>query len=120
MEDWSEGQKLCRARRRHHWKRFTVTVHGVDPNRLGTRMNIVQRCPDCLNRRHADFVRTARGVRQMDDWKPDYREVDGVPYLLPKGAQPVTDELREELIAGEYFTPDGTLKGKVNYVDDED
>lgn len=117
---WSAGQKLCRRRKRHHWRRFHSVVYGPDINRPGTRVEVIERCPDCRNRRHADHLVTAigkngRGLRQVGDWITEYLDVDGVPYLLEKGSQRVTDELREELYAKEFF--DHT--GKLTYVDEE-
>lgn len=119
-KQWSAGQRKCRRRKRHHWSRFHSVVYGPDVNRPGTRITVIERCPDCRNRREADHLVTAvgkksRGLRQVDDWKTIYLDVDGVPYLLEKGSQRVTDELREELYAEEFFEHSGRL----TYVDEE-
>lgn len=93
MAGWTEGQKRCRARTRHNWLPFNVYAHA-------TYYDVVERCSHCLNRRSADFVETARGMRQVDKWKPDYR--DG--YLLPKGAQRIDDDLKDELVASDILS----------------
>lgn len=118
--EWTPGQKKCRRRKRHHWGRFHSIVYGPDVNRPGTRVHVIESCPDCKNRRAADHLviaigKNSRGLRRMEDWATIYREVNGVPYLLDKGSQAVTDELREELYAEEFFAQ----TGKLTYVDEE-
>ena len=118
---WSEGQKLCRRRKRHNWRRFHSVVYGPDVNRPGTRISIIEQCPDCRNRHQADHIvvaigKTGRGLRQLEKWRTIYRDVNGVPYLLDKGSQPVTDDLREEMYAAEFFKN----PGKLNHVDEDD
>lgn len=118
----SEGQKRCRTRGTHKWTRFQDRVYGPDANRPGTRITRVQRCSDCLNRRERDFVvvslgKDSRGLRKLDDkWHLVYVEVKGQPYLLPRGAQRITEDLRELLLAEEFFS---ATKGVI-YVDDEE
>ena len=105
MKEWKEGQRRCRARKRHNWGPFTVYVHG-------NWYDVVEQCSHCRNRRSADFVKTGRGLRKVTKWKPDYR--DG--YLLPKGSLPLRyDEgLQDEL------TADDILSRKMVQVDDDD
>lgn len=120
----SPGQKLCRTRGHHLWTKFQDRVHGTDANRPGTRITRIQKCNDCKNRRERDFVvvalgKTSRGLRKLDPkWYLVYVEVKGVPYLLPKGSQRITEELRE-LLLGEQFFAD-TTKGVVYVPEDED
>lgn len=92
---WKEGQKRCRARKRHNWGPFTVYAHG-------SWYEVVEQCSHCRNRRAAEFVKTPRGLRKATGWKADYR--DG--YLLPKGATPLRlDEgLMDELTASDILT----------------
>lgn len=93
MAAWTKGQRVCRARKRHNWGPFTVYQHG-------NWYDVVERCTHCLNRRHAPFVQTSRGLRKADKWKADYR--DG--YLLPKGAMAIDDDLHDELTAADIFS----------------
>jgi len=90
---WREGQRRCRARKRHNWGPFTVYDHG-------TYWEVVEQCSHCRNRRSAPFVRTAHGLRKAEPWKPDYR--DG--YLLPKGAMRIDDDIHDELTAADIFS----------------
>lgn len=122
----SKGQKICRTRGHHLWHRKQDRVYGTDANRPGTRITRIQKCNDCRNLRERDFVvislgKDSRGLRALDDkWHLTYVEVmvDGVPtpYLLPKGSQRMTEELRELLRAEEFFASD---KGVI-YVEDEE
>lgn len=95
MQDWKEGQRRCRARKRHNWGPYTVYEHRLPGSRTTSRYEVVEQCSHCRNRRHADFVVTQHGLRQVDRWQPEYR--DG--YLLPKGARAIDDDLRDELVA---------------------
>ncbi|MFF1820362.1 hypothetical protein ACFVWG_23860 [Kribbella sp. NPDC058245] len=119
---WSAGQKLCRRRKRHHWKRFHSIAYGKDINRPGTRVKIVERCPDCTNRRSADHQvislgKRSRGLRRLDDhWVIEYRDVNGIPYLLEKGSQAIWEDLVDELYADEFYAN----PGRVIYVADEE
>lgn len=103
MAGWKQGQRTCRARKRHNWGPYSVFEHT-------TYLEVVEQCGHCRNRRVADFVRTARGVRKQTKWKPDYR--DG--YLLPKGAARIDEDLHDELMAGDI------LSRKIVQVKDED
>lgn len=108
VSQWSAGQKVCRTRGRHHWRKDRDRVYGTDANRPGTRVTRVQVCPDCKNKREADHVvvslgKASRGLRRVEDWHTIYVEVKGVPYLLDKGSQRITDDLREEMVAEEFF-----------------
>jgi len=93
MQSWSPGQRLCRGRKRHNWLPFMVYEHR-------DRFDVVERCSHCRNRRAADYVPTARGLRKVTDWKPDYR--DG--YLLPKGAARIDEDLHDELTAADILS----------------
>jgi len=95
MASWKEGQRRCRARRRHNWGPFTVYVHG-------SWYEVVEQCSHCRNRRAAEYVKTPRGLRKATNWKADYRE----GYLLPKGATPLRwDEgLMDELTESDILT----------------
>jgi hypothetical protein len=88
MAGWREGQRTCRARKRHNWGPYTVWEH----RRF---YEVVEQCSHCRNRRSAEFVKTAWGIRKATPWKPIYR--DG--YLLPNGAQRITEDLHDELTA---------------------
>lgn len=102
MSQWTEGQRRCRARRRHAWKPFTVYEHR-------NHYEVLERCADCFNRRAADFALTGR---KISPWRPDrYRE----GYLLPKGARRITDELHDELVLGDILS-----RRIVEVVDDGD
>lgn len=93
VEQWTPGQKRCRARGRHNWGPFTVREHR-------TYYDVIERCRDCLNRRHADYIKTQWGLRKSTDWKPDYR--DG--YLLPKGAARLDEEITDGLVAADILS----------------
>ena len=93
MASWKAGQRICRARKRHNWTAYTVWEHR-------TYYDVVEVCSHCKNRRHADFVKTAWGLRKASDWQPDYR--DG--YLLPKGAARIGEELHDELTASDILS----------------
>lgn len=84
VTSWKQGQRTCRARKRHNWGPFTVWEHR-------NFYDVVEQCSHCRNRRSADF--TKRG-RQITRWKADYR--DG--YLLPKGARRIDEDLHDELM----------------------
>lgn len=103
MASWRAGQRTCRARKRHNWGPFTVYEYRH-------HYEVVEQCSHCRNRRKADFVKTANGLRKADKWKPDYR--DG--YLLPKGAARIDDDLHDELTASDI------LSRKIVEVPDED
>lgn len=115
MDNWTEGQKKCRARRgRHVYGGFAVYEHR-------TYLDVIQQCTICKSvRRRATFRRVTwgkrPGLRQLTDWKPVYREPDGKSYLLPKGAARITRDssFQEELNAIEI------LKGRIIQVDDDD
>lgn len=93
MSGWSAGQRKCRARKRHNWGPYTVWEHR-------NYYDVVERCSHCNNRRQADFVRTAHGIRQQTKWKPDYRG----NYLLPKGAARLDEDLHDELMAADILS----------------
>jgi hypothetical protein len=126
VADLSPGQKRCRARGHHIWTKKQDRVYGTDANRPGTRVTRIQKCNDCKNQRERDFVvvslgKNSRGLRKLDDkWHLTYVEVkvDGVmvPYLIPKGGQRITEELRELLMGEEFFAD--TTKGVI-YVNDD-
>lgn len=105
----SKGQKICRTRGHHLWAKLQDQVHGTDANRPGTRITRIQRCRDCRNKRERDFMvislgKNSRGLRKLDDkWHLTYVEVNGKPYLLPRGAQRITEELRELMLGEEFF-----------------
>jgi hypothetical protein len=103
MAEWREGQRRCRARRRHMWMPYTVFQHKY-------HYEVVERCSSCLNRRHADFTITNHGLRIVDGWKLDYR--DG--YLFPHGAMAIDDDIRDELVSFDI------LSRKIIEVPDED
>lgn len=84
MSGWREGQRRCRARKRHNWGPYTVWEYR-------NHYEVVEQCSHCRNRRVADFAKTGR---KLTDWKPDYR--DG--YLLPRGAARIDEDLQDELI----------------------
>lgn len=90
---WKEGQRRCRARRRHNWGPYAVYEHR-------RRWEVIEQCSHCRNRRVADFVPTAFGIRKATPWKPDYR--DG--YLLPKGAARIDDDMHDELTAADILS----------------
>lgn len=104
MSKWTAGQVECRAERQHRYKAFGgLKVYGkkvTSPRDLpvGTRILIVQRCARCRSvGRKADHVVTTRGIKPLEDWKPDYGEYDGVEYLLRPGSGRLDDGDREEL-----------------------
>lgn len=104
MRGWTAGQVECRAERQHRYKAVGgLKVYGkkvTSPRDLpiGTRILIVQRCARCKSvGRKADHVVTARGVKPLEDWKPDYGDCDGVDYLLRPGSGRLDDGDREEL-----------------------
>lgn len=90
MSQWKEGQRRCRARKRHNWGPFTVYEYR-------NHYEVVEQCTHCRNRRVADFAKTGR---KIDKWKPDYR--DG--YLLPRGAARIDDDLHDELMLGDILS----------------
>lgn len=93
LQGWREGQKRCRARRRHNWNPYTVWEYR-------NHYEVVEQCSHCRNRRSADFVNTTYGLRQSTKWKADYRE----GYLLPAGAQRIDDDMRDELVASDILS----------------
>jgi hypothetical protein len=90
MSEWKEGQRRCRARKRHNWAPYTVWEYRY-------HYDVVEQCSHCRNRRHADF---SKAGRKLTNWKADYR--DG--YLLPKGAMRIVDELQDELWLGDILS----------------
>lgn len=93
VSGWREGQRRCRARKRHNWGPYTVWEYR-------SHFEVVEQCSHCRNRRVADFVRTTYGLRQSTKWKPDYRE----GYLLPKGAARIDEDIRDELVASDILS----------------
>lgn len=93
MAGWREGQRRCRARKRHNWGPHTVWEHA-------TYYEVVERCSHCRNRRTADFTKTANGIRKATPWKPLYQ--DG--YLLPHGAMRIDEDLQDELTATDILS----------------
>jgi hypothetical protein len=134
------GNASCRRRRHHHWERYDSVIYGrrafneadLKDLPIGTRINIIERCPSCKNKRQADHLVYERGRSRVRDpqtgklvteidkglrivderWMPIYGEVKNVPYLLDPGSQPLTIEMREELYAAEFFES----PGRVSYV----
>lgn len=90
MASWKQGQRTCRARKRHNWGPFTVYEHR-------DHYEVVEQCSHCRNRRHADFSRVGR---KLGSWKADYR--DG--YLLPHGAMRLDDDLNDELMLSDILS----------------
>lgn len=74
-------------------------------------LEVVEQCTHCRNRRSADFVHTASGLRKATKWRPLYR--DG--YLLPAGAAPIDEDLQDELTAADILS-----RRRVEVLDDED
>lgn len=103
VASWGAGQRKCRARRRHNWGPYTVYEHR-------NYYDVVEVCSHCRNRRSADFIVTARGIRQATKWQADYR--DG--YLLPKGAARLDEDFRDELVASDILS-----RKMVEVTDDE-
>lgn len=103
MSVWREGQRRCRARRRHNWGPFTVFEHRH-------HYEVVEQCSHCRNRRSADFNKQGR---KLTKWAPEYRE----GYLLPKGATPLRqlDDFQDELVLGDILT-----RRIVEVLDDDD
>jgi hypothetical protein len=93
VSSWTAGQRRCRGRKRHNWGPGMVYEHR-------SYYEVVEQCSHCRNRRTADFVKTARGLRKEGKWKPDYRN----GYLLPKGARRIDDDLQEELVAADILS----------------
>lgn len=93
MAAWKAGQRTCRARKRHNWGPYTVWEHR-------NFYEVVEQCTHCRNRRSAEFVKTAYGIRKATPWKADYR--DG--YLLPNGAQRIDEDLHDELTASDILS----------------
>lgn len=90
MSSWREGQRRCRARKRHNWGPYTVWEYR-------NHYEVVEQCSHCRNRRVADFSVTGR---KLTKWRPDYRE----GYLLPKGAMRITDDLHDELMLADILS----------------
>ena len=93
MASWREGQRRCRARKRHNWGPYTVWEYR-------NHYLVVEQCSHCRNRRSAEFVKTAFGLRKATDWQPEYRE----GYLLPRGAMRITEDLHDELTAADILS----------------
>lgn len=93
MGSWKQGQRTCRARKRHNWGPFTVWEHR-------SFYEVVEQCSHCRNRRSAEFTQTAYGLRKTTPWRPDYR--DG--YLLPRGAMAIDEDLHDELTAADILS----------------
>ena len=93
MAAWKQGQRICRARKRHNWSPYTVWEHR-------NYYEVVEQCGHCRNRRSAEFVKTAYGLRKNGGWKPVYR--DG--YLLPNGARRIDEDLHDELTAADILS----------------
>jgi hypothetical protein len=117
LDTMTPGQLKCRARRgRHVYVGFQVFEHR-------TYLDVIQQCSICKSvRRRATFRRVTwgkrQGLRQLTDWKPVYRDSNGKPYLLPKGAARITrdSEFQEQLNALEILSG-----GRIIQVpDDED
>lgn len=87
---WKEGQRRCRARKRHNWGPYTVWEYR-------NHYEVVEQCSHCRNRRSAPFSKTGR---KLDRWKADYRE----GYLLPKGAMRIDEDLHDELVLTDILT----------------
>lgn len=84
MSAWREGQRRCRARKRHNWGPLTVWDYR-------DHYEVIEQCSHCRNRRSAEFSKQGR---KLTNWSPDYR--DG--YLLPKGALRIDDDMHDELM----------------------
>lgn len=100
MASWKQGQRTCRARKRHNWGPYSVWEHR-------SFYEVVEQCGHCRNRRVANFSKSGR---KLDKWKADYR--DG--YLLPKGAARLDEDLHDELMLGDI------LSRKIVEVSDDD
>lgn len=100
LAGWKEGQRKCRARRRHSWGPYTVREHR-------TFYEVVERCGLCRNLRTADYSKQGR---KLTAWHQTYR--DG--YLLPKGAARLDDEMHDELVLTDI------LSRRIIEVPDED
>lgn len=90
MHSWREGQRRCRARRRHNWGPFTVYEYR-------DHYLVVEQCSHCRNRRSADFNKSGR---KLEKWHPEYRE----GYLLPRGAARIDEDMRDELWLGDILS----------------
>lgn len=90
MNSWREGQRRCRARKRHNWQAHTV-------REFRSHYEVMERCSSCFNRRVCDFSKTGRRINK---WQPIYRD----NYLLPKGAQRITEDLHDELVLGDILS----------------
>jgi hypothetical protein len=90
VSSWREGQRRCRARKRHNWGPYTVYEYR-------NHYEVVEQCSHCRNRRSADFSMTGR---KLTRWQPEYRE----GYLLPKGAMRLDDDMHDELMLGDILT----------------
>lgn len=101
FSSWNAGQRKCRGRKRHNWGPHIVWEHH-------NHYDVVERCTHCKNRRSADFNKSGR---QLNKWKPDYR--DG--YLLPKGAARIDEDLHDELVLSDILS-----RKIVEATDDED
>lgn len=109
MHGWSEGQKECRAKGLHLYKPSSLTVFGkrvTQPQNIpvGTRITIIEMCRRCKSvGRQADHIRTPRGVRALEKWRPTYGEYKGVAYLLKPGSGKLDDGDKEELRGHMYL-----------------
>lgn len=101
MAEWKEGQRRCRARKRHNWGPHIVWERSTGRGRSRTTTyEVVEICSHCRNKRTADFVLTARGLRKVGRWEPIYR--DG--YLLPRGAMRIDEDMHDELTASDILS----------------
>jgi hypothetical protein len=87
---WREGQRRCRARKRHNWGPYGVWEHR-------SHYEVVEQCGHCRNRRTADFNKVGH---KLTNWRPDYR--DG--YLLPKGAARIDEDLHDALMLSDILS----------------
>lgn len=90
MALWKEGQRRCRARKRHNWGPYTVWEYR-------NHYEVVEVCSHCRNKRSADFAKTGR---KLTPWKAVYRE----GYLLPRGAMRIVEDLHDELWLGDILS----------------
>jgi hypothetical protein len=106
LAELTPGQVACREERRHRYgkPRALVYARSLENLPIGTRMLITVECSRCLCvRRNAEHVTTRRGLRQVEDWKTEYREHQGIAYLMPKGAGKLDEGDIEELKGRRYL-----------------
>lgn len=118
MHQWTPGQVECRAKHQHLYKPAGIgglQVYGKkvahwEDLPVGTRILIMERCTRCKSvGRKAEHVVTARGVRALEDWKPDYGSYKDVEYLLRPGSGRLDDGDIEEL-KGHMYLDNARLK----------